>query len=90
MKLKPLGAYLLIRPDEDLDATESGILITKAVKEEPMFGTIVSVGPRTTIDLKAEDRVVFKKYSPDKVELNKETFMLAHEDDIIAILEHEG
>lgn len=87
MTIEPLGSNVLIRPDAEKEQTKSGIIISRGIEDEPMFGTVVSAGEKCSI--KAGLRVVFKKYSPDKVKIDGENYLLAEEDDIMGIIRDE-
>lgn len=76
--------------------TKSGIVIPDtADKEKPMFGTVVAVGPgkwnekgeRVPMSVKIGDKVLFKKYGPDEVEVEGKKYLVGDEDDILAIIE---
>ncbi len=76
--------------------TKSGIVIPDtADKEKPMMGTIVAVGPgkwnekgeRVQMSVKVGDKVLFKKYGPDEVEVEGKKYLVGDEDDILAIIE---
>ena len=97
MQLKPLGDHVIVRAlSTKEEATRAGIILPDTVdKEKPEQGEIVSVGPgklldngtRATISLKAGDKVLFKKYSPDEFKVGKEEFLVLSESDILAVIE---
>lgn len=101
MNLKPLSNHIFIKPEELEKITKSGIFIPEiADARKPMIGVIVAVGPgklnekgeRIPMSVSVNDRVLFKKYGPDEVELNpieinKEKYLVGDEDDILAIVE---
>lgn len=76
--------------------TKSGIVIPDtADKEKPMLGAIVAVGPgklnekgeRSPMSVKVGDKVLFKKYGPDEVEVDGKKYLVGDEDDILAVIE---
>ena len=76
--------------------TKSGIVIPDtADKEKPMLGTVVAVGPgkwndkgeRVQMSVKVGDKVLFKKYGPDEVEVEGKKYLVGDEEDILAIIE---
>ncbi len=94
--LKPLGDHVIIRALSKEEVTASGIILPDTVdKERPERGEVVAVGPgkmlengsRSTMDVKVGDKVVFKKYSPDEVKVDKEEYLVIRMDDVIAIIE---
>lgn len=95
MKLKPLADRVILEPIEEEKTTESGIVIPDtAEKERPIKGKVVAVGPgklndkgeRIPMSIKVDDTVLFKKYGPDEFEIDNKTYLVADENDIIAII----
>ena len=96
MNFKPLSNHLFIEPLTDEAVTKSGIVLPDtAEKEKPMQGTVIAVGPgklndkgeRIPMSVKIGDKVLFKKYGPDEIEVEKKKYLVGDEDDILAILE---
>lgn len=96
MEIKPLADYILIEPVKKEEKTKSGILLPEtADKEEPQEGTVITVGPGKklssgkilTPDVKKGDRVLFKKYGPDEIKVDDKEYLIAKEEDILAIIE---
>lgn len=96
MNFKPLSNHLFIEPLAEETITKSGIVLPDtAEKEKPMQGKIVAIGPgklndkgeRIPMSIKVGDRVLFKKYGPDEIEVEKKKYLVGDEDDILAILE---
>ncbi|PIR98152.1 MAG: co-chaperone GroES [Candidatus Colwellbacteria bacterium CG10_big_fil_rev_8_21_14_0_10_42_22] len=96
MKLKPLSNRVFLEPIEEETTTASGIVIPETVdKERPQKGKVLAVGPgrfnekgeRIPISVKEGDTVLFKKYGPDEIEIDKKKYLVADEDDILAVVE---
>lgn len=96
MDIKPLSDHILIEPVKEEEKTKSGILLPEtAEKEKPEQGKVVSVGPgRKTedgkiipMDIKEGQIVLFKKYGPDEIKINGKEYLIAKEEDILAIIE---
>lgn len=96
MKIKPLADYILIEPVKKEEKTKSGILLPEtADKEEPQEGTVIAVGSGKKLssgkilipDVKKGDRVLFKKYGPDEIKVDDKEYLIAKEEDILAIIE---
>ena len=96
MKIKPLSNHILIEPIKEEEKTKTGILLPEtAEKERPEQGKVIAVGPgRKTpsgkiipLDVKKGDLVLFKKYGPDEVKIGDKEYLIAKEEDILAILE---
>jgi len=95
MNLTPLSNRVILEPLEEEKVTKSGIVIADSSgKERPVRGTVIAVGPgklnekgeRTPVSVKAGDHVLFKKYGPDEVELDGKKYLVADEDDIVAVI----
>ncbi|MBU3964344.1 co-chaperone GroES [Patescibacteria group bacterium] len=96
MNIKPLSDYILIEPVTAEEKTKSGIFLPEtAEKERPEQGTVVAVGAGKktssgkilSMDVKIGDRVLFTKYGPNEIEIDGKEYLIAREDDILAILE---
>lgn len=99
INIKPLGDRVLIEPREDKGdkgKTESGIYIPDtASKERPEKGKIIAVGEGKITDdgklipmkLKVGQTVLFTKYGPSEIKVDDNEYLIAREEDILAILE---
>ena len=96
MQVKPLNDRVLVKPLTVEQATKTGIIIPETVeKEKPEKGEVVATGPGKLLDngqrapmtVKAGDKVVFKKYSPDEIKVDGAELLILEESDILAILE---
>jgi chaperonin GroES len=93
--IKPVGGYILVQPAKEEEKTASGLIIQSSSKgERPQKGTIAALGTglinekgeKVPFNVKKGDEVLFKKYSPEEVELEGDTYLLMKEADILAIL----
>lgn len=96
MKIKPLSDHIVIEPAKEQEQTKSGILLPEtAEKEDLKQGKVVAVGPgRKTsagkiisVEVKIGDKVLYSKYSPDKVKVEDKEYIIVREEDILAVLE---
>lgn len=96
VKIKPLADRVVIKPISVEEKTDSGIVIPEtAEKERPEQGKIVAVGPGRVLEngkiqppsVKKGDIVLFTKYGPNEVKVNNVEYLIAKEEDILAILE---
>ena len=65
---------------------QGGLYIPNAYQNEPLFGEVVAIGDGVK-KIKKGNRVLFKKYAPDEVELDNKEYLICVEEDIIGILE---
>jgi len=96
MKIRPLSDHILIEPIKQEERTKTGILLPEtAEKERPEQGRIIAVGPgRKTssgkiipMDVKVGDKVLFTKYGPNEIKMNDREYLIAKQEDILAIIE---
>jgi len=95
MKFRPLHDRVLLRPVEGEEKTRGGIIIPDTVKEKPMEGVVVAVGPGArdekgvivALDVKAGDRVLFGKWSGTEVKIDGEELLIVKESDIMGVIE---
>ncbi|MFA6495071.1 MAG: co-chaperone GroES [Candidatus Paceibacterota bacterium] len=94
MQLKPLGSHIVLEPADQEKMTKSGIVLPENASEKPTQGTIVAVGPGKRNDkgevvpmsVAVGDKVLFKKYGPDEIELDGKKYLVGDEDDVLAIV----
>jgi len=94
VNLKPMRGKSLIKILKEEKVTKSGIVLPDTVeKEELERGEVVAVGePKMDhghalpIQIKVGDKVIIKKYGPDKMKLEGEDYCIADEDDLVGIL----
>ena len=95
MKIKPLQDRVIVKRQEEEEATKGGIIIPDTAKEKPAEGVIVAVGngkisedgKRQSLDVKEGDKVLFGKYAGTEIKIDGEEHLIMREDDIIAIIE---
>ncbi|MEK7125145.1 MAG: co-chaperone GroES [Patescibacteria group bacterium] len=94
MKIKPLSDHILIEPLRH-EVKKGGIILPDTVtKERPEKGKVVAVGPGKFEDgklrplsVKKGDTVLFTKYGPNELKIDDKEYLIAREDDILAIIE---
>ncbi|HBH46262.1 MAG: co-chaperone GroES [Candidatus Jacksonbacteria bacterium RIFOXYC2_FULL_44_29] len=95
-KLIPLNDKVIVKPVGREKTTESGIVLPDTVdKERPEQGKVIATGPgkmmdsgtRQAMSVKVGQKVLFTKYSPNEVEIEKEEYLVISESDILAIIE---
>jgi len=96
MNIKPLSDHILIEPITVEEKTKSGILLPDtAEKERPEQGRVIAVGPgRKTsagkiipMEIKIGDKVLFTKYGPNEIKIENKEYLIAKQEDILAIIE---
>jgi chaperonin GroES len=96
MKLKPLNDHVILEVFDKEEITKSGIVIPDtAEKEKPSEGKVVAVGSgrvladgkRSPLSVKVGDKVVFTKYGPTEIKVKNKEYLVAKEEDILAVIE---
>ena len=95
MKIKPLGDRVLIEPLKE-ERKKGGIILPDTVdKERPEKGIVIAVGPGKKdengklilMNVKKGDKVLFTKYGPNEIKIEEKEYLIAREEDILAIIE---
>lgn len=95
MKLKPLRDHVLLEAIKEDAKSKGGIVLPDtASKERPEQGKVVAVGPgrlnlkgqRVLMEVKKGDVVLFSKYGPNEIKVDGKEYLIAKEEDILAIL----
>jgi len=95
LKLKPLGARVLVEPVAEQEVKRGGIIIPDTAKEKPTEAIVRAVGPgeidekgnRIPLDVKEGDRVLISKYGGTEIKLNNKEYKVLSKDDILAVVE---
>ena len=96
MNIKPLSDHILIEPIKEEEKTKAGIFLPETVsKEKSEQGNVIATGPGKKTDegkiiplsVKPGDKVLFQKYGPSEIKIDGKEYLIAKEDDILAIIE---
>lgn len=87
MKIKPLTNHVVIEPVKPEEKTKSGIVLPNMGEESPEQGRVIAIGSDEKIEVKVGDKVVFSKYGPTKIKVEDKDYLIASQDDILAIIE---
>ena len=95
MNIKPLSDHILIEPVSGKEKTDSGFFVPQSSdKERPEQGKVVAVGlgkmvkgERVPMEIKVGDIVIFSKYGPSEIKVQNKDYLIAKEEDVLAILE---
>lgn len=103
--LRPVGDQVAILPDVAAGSTEGGIALPDDAQEKPNCGTILAVGPglprvdaqageksRVPMQLRVDDRVLFKPFSGAEVEIPglSRPLRILRESEVLAAISREG
>ena len=96
MQIKPLRDHILIEPIKEEEKTKSGIFLPDTItKDKSEQGVIIAVGPGKKTDdgkiipvsVKPQDKVLFTKYGPSEIKVDGKEYLIAKEEDILALIE---
>ena len=94
-KIKPLSGHILIEPLKE-EKKKGGIILPETVeKERSEKGKVVAVGvgrlgedgKRAPLEVKRGDIVLFAKYGQNEIKVDGKEYLIAKEEDILAILD---
>jgi chaperonin GroES len=85
---------VMVKRIEAAETAVGGIIIPDTAKEKPQQAEVVAAGTgkllkngqRTTMAVKAGDRILFGKYSGAEVRIDGQEYLILREDEILAIL----
>ena len=93
MKIKPLFDKILLI--EEQEETNTGIVLPDIAKDKPNIAKVIAVGNGGIIDgneveikVKVGDKVLFNKYATSEFKIDKTTYLLIKQADILAIMEN--
>lgn len=96
MNIKPLGDHIVVKVLEKEQTTASGIVLPDTVeKEKKAEGEVVAVGPgkmlesgqRAAMEVSVGQKILFKKWGGDEVEVDGQEFKIITQDDVLAVME---
>ncbi|MBI2669923.1 MAG: co-chaperone GroES [Candidatus Yanofskybacteria bacterium] len=95
MRIKPLADRVLIEPLYE-EKKKGGIILPETIdKERPEKGRVIAVGSgridengkKVSLNVKKGDKVLFTKYGPDEIKIDGKEYLIAKEENILAIIE---
>ncbi len=92
--LQPIGDRVIIEVKAQAEKNIGGIVLAENAKQKPTEGKIVAVGTGRILDngekiapvVKEGDVVMFDKYAGTKIEYDKKSYLVMHENDLLAII----
>ncbi len=92
IKIQPLADRIIVRPIEREEVTKGGIVLPDTVKERPVEGEVLAVGPgkltddgkRVPMDIKVGDTIIYTKYGGTEIKVDGEELIILSENNILA------
>ena len=85
VNIHPLGDYVVAEPEEAPTKTASGLYLPEKATEKPKVAKVVAVGAGVK-QVKVNDRILYKSYSPTEVKVEGKEYLLVKEEDVLATL----
>ena len=94
MNFRPLHDRVVVRRVASEEKTAGGIILPDTAQEKPFKGQVVAVGSGARdesgklvpLDVKANDWVLFGKWSGTEVEIDGEEMLIMKESDIMGVI----
>lgn len=95
MKVRPLGDHIVVKLLEEEQITKSGIVLPDTVdKEKKAEGEVMAVGPgkilesgqRSPMEVAVGQKILFKKWGGDEVEVDEEEYKIISQEDVLAVI----
>lgn len=91
--LQMMGDRVLVRPVQEDEVRESGLVIPDMAKERPQRGDVVAVGPGARgrdgqpvpLEVEEDDEVLFARYGGTEIKVAGEDMLVLREADILAV-----
>lgn len=85
--VRPLGARVLVRVEEEASVTASGLVIPDTAKDKPQRGVVVAVGDdEDMLKVAVGDRVLYPKYSGTELRLDGADHLILEANDLLAVV----
>ena len=93
MKIRPLGARVLVEPIEEKEQMKGGIIIPDSAKEKPTEGKVVAIGIKRdddgkeiAFDVKVGDTVLMPKYGGTEIKIDDKEYQIVREEDLLGVI----
>lgn len=83
MQLMPRNDQVIIERDSAEKLSTGGIVLTE--REKPIYGTVLSVGPRV-VGVTVGNKVMFGKYSGTDIRFEDRDYTIMRDEDIYAVI----
>ena len=95
MKVRPLHDRIIVQRLDEGEQKIGGIIIPDTAKEKPQQGKVIAAGAgkvkddgkRVALDVKADDLILFGKYSGQEIKLDGQEYLIMREDEVLAVLD---
>lgn len=88
-KMEPLGDRIIIKPDEEKNVTEGGLMLTSGATKtisDAVIGKVLAKGEDVDIAVNVGDTVIFQKYSSSDVKVPDGDIIFVAQKSVLAVL----
>lgn len=94
MSFKPLHDRIAIKPIQQEEKTQGGIIIPDTAKEKPMQGEVVAIGTGVRdnngtvqlLEIKVGDKILYGKWAGTEVKVDGQDLIIMKESDVFGII----
>lgn len=83
--IQPLADHIVAIAEEVKTKTASGLYLPEKAAEKSKVVTVVAVG-KDVDQVKVNDRIIYKSFSPTEVKVDGTEYFLIKEEDVLAIV----
>ena len=96
MNIRPLSDHIVVKMLEEAQVTASGIVLPDTVdKEKKAEGEVMATGPgkmldngqRAPMEVSVGQKILFKKWGGDEVEVEGEEYKIISQEDVLGIIQ---
>lgn len=92
--IRPLNDNVVLKKEKLVHQTASGIVLSQK-EEEPEYAIVIAVGAGLKdeqgnlipVDVQVGEKVIYKSYSPTKIKIDQEEYLIVSCKDILAVIE---
>ena len=90
-KIQPIGLRVVVQPQAKEEKTAGGLYVPPTAQDDnkPRSGEVIKLGTGEDgkkFEVAVGDKVYFKKYGYDEIEVDGVEYFVMHQDDIIAVI----
>ena len=93
-KIRPLYDRILVKRRENEETTAGGIIIPDTAQEKTQLGSVIAAGEgrvaqdgsKAPLTVKANDTILFGKYSGTEVKFDGEEYLILKEEEVLGIV----
>ncbi len=85
-EIQPINQNVLLDISEEIQEqqTESGLILPDTAKEKQNIGVVVALSNIENPEISVGDKVIYKEYSGNEIQMDDKTYLLIQYSDILA------